>query len=41
MGDYDDCKYTGEKEYIEYKNHDLSDLREIVYILLNEFMNEV
>ena len=33
MGDYDDCKYTGEKEYIEYKNHDLSDLREIVHIL--------
>ena len=32
MGDYDDCKYTGEKEYIEYKNYGLSDLRDSIYL---------
>ena len=33
MGDYENCRYTGEKKYVETEDHNLTDLREIVHIL--------
>lgn len=35
MSEYDECKYTGEKKYVESAEHDLEDLKEIVHILRN------
>ena len=35
MGEYENCKYTGEKNYVEADKHDLADLKEIIHILRN------
>ena len=35
MNRYENCKYTGAKEYIETQTHDLTDLEEIIHILRN------